>query len=313
MPNKSSLSIIMHNKVLIAGGSGLLGNRLTILLKKKGYKVARLSRSSQNGHADKTFQWDPDNGKIEPGAVESAHYIINLSGAGVADHRWTDANKEKIMKSRLNSTRLLYQELKSTGYQPKAFISASGINYYGDENGAHWLYESSPAGESFLAEVCKAWEAEAEKVSGLGIRVVRLRIGVVLSTVGGALPQLLTPARLGLAAPIGTGNQYMSWIHIDDLCGIILKAMEDDKLQGVFNAVAPEPETNGRIMQTLADVLGKPYIAPRVPSLAIKLIMGAERAGIVLGSLRIASEKIQKTGYQFQFTTLRPALNDLLT
>lgn len=312
MPNKSSLSIIMHNKVLIAGGSGLLGTRLTILLQKKGYKVAHLSRSPPSGQADKTFQWDPDEGKIEPAAVDSAHYIVNLSGAGVADHRWTDANKDKILKSRTNSTRLLYQELKSTGYQPKAFISASGINYYGDENGALWLYESSPAGEGFLAEVCKAWEAEAEKISELNIRLVTLRIGVVLSTEGGALPQLLTPTRLGLAAPIGSGKQYMSWIHIDDLCAIIIKAMEDDSMQGIYNAVAPGPETNGRFMQTLAGVLDKPYIAPRVPSPAIKLVMGAERAGIVLGSLRIASEKIQKSGYQFQFGTLRPALNDLL-
>lgn len=312
MPNNSSLLIIMHNKVLIAGGSGLLGSRLTVLLQEKGYKVAHLSRSKQSRQADKTFQWNPDEGQIEPAAVESAHYIINLSGAGVADHRWTDANKDKIMRSRTNSTRLLFQELKTTGYQPRAFISASGINYYGDDNGAHWLYESSPAGQDFLTEVCKAWEAEAEKVSELDIRVVTFRIGVVLSKEGGAFPKLLTPARLGLAAPIGSGRQYMSWIHIDDLCGMILKAMEDEHMEGVYNAVAPEPETNGRFMETLADVLNRPYIAPRVPSVAVKLMMGAERAGIVLGSLRVASEKIQKSGYHFQYETLRPALNDLL-
>lgn len=312
MPNNSSLLIIMHNKVLIAGGSGLLGSRLTAFLQEKGYKVAHLSRSRQSTQADKTFQWDPDEGKIAPGAVESAHYIINLAGAGVADHRWTDTYKEKVLKSRTNSTRLLYQELKSTGYQPKAFISASGINYYGDDNGAHWLYESSPPGQDFLSEVCKAWEAEAESVNELDVRSVIFRIGVVLSKEGGALPKLLMPARLGLAAPIGSGRQYMSWIHIDDLCGMMLKAMEDDRMEGIYNAVAPEPETNDRLMHTVADVLNRPYIAPRVPSVAVKLMMGAERAGIVLGSLRVASEKIQKSGYHFQYETLRPALHDLL-
>lgn len=302
----------MHNKVLIGGGSGLLGSRLTAILQEKGYKVAHLSRSAGSAQNVKVFTWDPDKGEIEPGAVESAHYIINLSGTGVADHRWSDSYKQSILTSRTNSTRLLVRQLRSTGYQPKAFISASGINYYGDDNGAHWLYESSPAGQEFLAEVCKAWEAEAAKVSELDIRQVTLRIGVVLSKEGGALSQLLTPARMGLAAPIGSGKQYMSWIHIDDFCGIVLKAMEDEQMQGAFNAVAPEPETNERFMQTLADVLDKPYIAPRVPETAIKLLMGPERAAIVLGSLRVASEKVQKSGYQFRFETLRPALNHLL-
>lgn len=312
MPNNSSLSIIMHNKVLIAGGSGLLGSRLTVLLQKKGYKVAHLSRSKESPLADKTFQWDPEAGEIEPAAVESAHYIINLAGAGVADNRWTEANKEKIMKSRTNSGRLLFQELKSTGYQPKAFISASGINYYGDDNGAHWLYETSPAGHDFLTEVCKAWEAEAERVAALDIRVVTFRIGVVLSKEGGALPKLLTPARIGLAAPIGSGRQFISWIHIDDLCGLVIKAMEDRSMQGTYNAVAPEPETNERFMEVLADVISRPYFAPRVPAAAVKLMMGADRAEIVLGSLRVASEKVQNSGYQFQFSSLRPALTDLL-
>ena len=301
----------MHKKVLIAGGSGLLGSRLTSLLQERGFKVAYLSRDRKSRKDIKVFGWDLSKGWIEPGAVESAHYIINLAGAPVADHRWTDSYKNIILKSRSETNRLLYQELKKTDYQPKAFISASGINYYGDDNGAHWLYESSPAGADFLSEVCKVWEKEADKISTLGIRVVKLRIGVVLSQEGGALPQLARPAKFGLAAPVGSGEQYMSWIHIDDLCEIIIKCMQDDSMEGVYNGVAPEPEKNGRFMQTLADVLHKPFVAPRVPAAAIKLVMGKERSGIVLGSLRVSSERIEKSGFEFRYPLLRPALLNL--
>jgi uncharacterized protein (TIGR01777 family) len=302
----------MHNKVLITGGSGLLGTRLTVLLQQKGYKVAHLSRSRSSAEGVKTFLWDPEKNYIEPGAVESAHYIIHLAGASVADHRWTEAYKQSILKSRTDSTRLLHQELKSSGYIPKAFISASAIGYYGDDNGAHWLYESSPAGQDFLASVCKAWESEAEKISQLGIRQLTFRIGVVLSTAGGALPQLQLPVRLGLAAPVGSGNQYMSWIHIDDLCGMMIKSMEEESMEGVYNATGPEPETNERFMRILAEVMEKPYFVPRVPAFAVKLAMGSERAGIVLGGLRVSADKIEKAGYYFQFPGLRQALSHLL-
>ena len=302
----------MHKKVLIAGGTGLLGSRLTSLLLENGYKVAYLSRNKASGGDIKVFEWDLSKGWIEPGAVESANYIINLAGAPVADHRWTENYKNTIMKSRSDSNRLIFQELRDTNYQPDLFLSSSGINYYGDDNGAHWLYESSPAGSVFLSEVCKVWEEEADKVSNLGIRVVKLRTGVVLSREGGALPQLMKPTKFGLAAPVGSGEQYMSWIHIDDLCGIILKCLQDQSMEGVYNGVAPEPEKNKRFMHTLADVMGKPYFAPRVPAAAIKLLMGSERSGIVLGSLRVSSEKTEKSGYTFKFRLLRPALADLL-
>lgn len=301
----------MHTKVLITGGSGLLGGRLTDMLLEKGFKVAHLSRSRNPEGEVKAFLWDPAKGMIEPGAVESAHFIVHLAGASVADHRWSKEYKNTILKSRSDSTQLLFKELKSTGYRLKGFISASAIGYYGDDNGAHLLYESSPAGQDFLAQVCRSWEAEADKIAELDIRLVKLRIGVVLSKEGGALPQLLKPTKIGLAAPLGAGRQYMSWIHIDDLCGMIIKAIEDDKVEGVYNAVAPEPETNENFMETLAEVLGKPFFAPSVPGFAVKLAMG-ERAGIVLGSLKVSSEKIEKEGFQFRYPGLRPALRQLL-
>ena len=302
----------MHKKVLIAGGRGLVGSRLTTLLQEKEYKVAFLSRSRNKDGEIKTFGWDLEKGWIEPGAVESAHYIINLAGASVADNRWTNSYKKEILKSRTETTRLLYQELKKTNYLLKGYISASAVGYYGEDNGAHWLYESSPAGNDFLATVCKAWEEEADRIAELGIRLVKIRMGVVLSDEGGALPQLEKQTRMGLAAPIGTGEQYMSWIHIDDLCNIIIKGMEDESMEGVYNAVAPEPETNKRFGETLADVLQKPYVAPRVPAMAIKLMLGSERAGIVLGSQRVSSEKIEKSGFSFEYPHLRGALNDIL-
>lgn len=289
----------------------MLGTRLTTLLQQKGYKVAHLSRSRSSVEGVKTFVWDPDKHFIEPGAVESAHFIVHLAGASVADHRWSKEYKQTILKSRTESTRLLYEELKSSGYLPQAFISASGINYYGNDNGAHWLYESSPAGTEFLASVCKAWESEAGKVARLGVRQLTFRIGVVLSTEGGALPQLQLPVKLGLAAPVGSGKQYMSWIHIDDLCALFIKAMEGESMEGVYNAVAPEPEANERFMRHLADVMHRPYFAPRVPAIAIKLAMG-ERAGLVLGSLRVAADKILKEGFHFEYPNLRSALNNLL-
>ncbi len=302
----------MHNKVLIAGGRGLIGSRLTTLLQEKGYKVAYLSRSRKSEGEIKVFGWDIEKGWIEPGAVESAHYIINLAGAGVADKRWTETFKKEIIKSRTETNNILFKELKRTGYMLKAYVSASAAGYYGEDNGSRWLNESSAAGNDFLAQVCKKWEEAPDKVANLGIRLLKFRIGVVLSMEGGALPQLAKPAKLGLAAPVGSGEQYMSWIHIDDLCHMIIKGMEDSSMEGVYNGVGPEPVTNKHFMETLAGVLQKPFFAPRVPAAAIKLAMGSERAGIVLGSQRVSSERIEKSGFQFQYPVLRTALKDLL-
>ncbi|EMR03630.1 TIGR01777 family oxidoreductase [Cesiribacter andamanensis] len=301
----------MSEKVVISGGSGLIGSHLTGLLLKQGYQVVHLSRSIRKDKGAKHYLWDVGEGKIEEGALQDAAYIINLAGAPLADLRWTAANKQKMMRSRTASTSLLVRELARLGVKPKAFISASGINYYGGDSGEELLREQSEAGEDFLGSVCRAWEQEALRAEEQGIRVVLLRIGIVLSTDGGALTQLMLPFRFGLGAALGSGRQYMSWIHIDDLCQLFLKAMTDPHMQGPYNAVAPEPVTNAHFSEVLAAALHKPYFLPALPGVFMKLALG-EKAVMVLGSTRASADKLQKAGFAFRYPALEAALHQLL-
>ena len=301
----------MPEKVVISGGSGLIGSHLTRLLLKEGYQVAHLSRSVREDKAVHHYLWDVEEGKIEEGALEDADYIINLAGAPIADKRWTAKHKQAVIKSRTAGTGLLVRELARLQLKPKAFISASAIGYYGGDRADELLREQSDPGSDFLASVCRAWEEEAQRVEELGIRLVTLRIGVVLSPEGGALKEMMKPFQLGLGAPLGTGRQYMSWIHVEDLAELILKAMRDAQMEGVFNAVAPEPVTNAHFSEVLAAALHKPYFLPAVPGAALKLALG-ERAIVVLGSARVAANKLQKAGFDHKYPELEPALLDLL-
>ena len=301
----------MPEKVIISGGSGLIGSHLTRLLLKEGYQVAHLSRSLREDKVIKHYLWDVEDGKIEEGALQDAAYIINLAGAPIADSRWTAKHKQAVMKSRTAGTSLLVRELARLQLKPKAFFSASAIGYYGGDRGEELLRENSAPGTDFLGSVCRAWEDEAQHVEELDVRLVCLRVGVVLSTDGGALEQMMKPFRFGLGAPLGTGRQYMSWIHIEDLCQLILEAMRNEQMEGVYNAVAPEPVTNAHFSEVLAAALNKPYVLPAVPAAALKLALG-ERAIVVLGSVKVAADKVQKAGFTFQYPALEPALQDLL-
>ena len=301
----------MAEKVVISGGSGLIGTRLSQLLLQKGYQVAHLSRSL---HEDKTIRhylWDLEAGKIEEGALQDVSYVVNLAGASIADKRWTPAYKQKVIKSRTTATSLLVRSLAEQGIKPRAFISASAINYYGADRGDELLREQSSAGEDFMGSVCRAWEQAAESVEEQGVRLVTLRIGVVLTPEGGALKQLMLPFRFGLGAALGSGRQYFSWIHLDDLCQIIIKAMEDERMQGPYNAVASEPVTNAHFSAVLAAAMNKPYFLPHVPAPLMKLALG-ERAIMVLGSARGSADKLLKAGYKFSYPELEPALQHLL-
>ncbi|WP_224999885.1 TIGR01777 family oxidoreductase [Cesiribacter sp. SM1] len=302
----------MPEKVVISGGSGLIGSHLSRLLLKEGYQVAHLSRSIREDKSIKHYLWDVEQGKIEEGALAGADYVINLAGASLADHRWSAPYKQTVIRSRTASTELLVRELARLKIKPRAFISASAIGYYGGDRGDELLREQSGAGQDFMASVCRAWENAAEGVEEEGVRLVVLRIGVVLSPDGGALKQLMLPFRLGLGAPLGNGRQYMSWIHIDDLCQVILTAMRDDKMQGAYNAVAPEPVTNAHFSEVLAAALDKPYFLPSVPGKLMKLALG-ERAVVVLGSAKVSADKLLKAGYTFRYQELEPALQQLLT
>lgn len=299
--------IAMSKKVLITGGTGLVGSHLIPLLKKEGHEVAVLSRSKDASQPYPIFEWDYEKEYIESGAFNGVDTVIHLAGAGVADKRWTSKRKELIYNSRTKTTSLLYKKLKEEENEVKNFICASAIGYYGMDTGSTNLQETAPVGHDFLAHVVDAWETAAARLTELEIRVAKLRIGVVLAKEGGALSELLKPP---VAAPLGNGKQYMSWIHIEDLCQMFLKAVNEENMVGTFNAVGPRPMTNRELTQAAAKAYGKSYIPIPVPGLMLKLFLG-EMASVVLGGNRVSSEKMMKAGYEFKFSKLEDALKDL--
>ncbi len=301
----------MSKTVLISGGSGLVGTRITELLINKGYQVRWLSRRPGKKDKIEIYEWNLQKNFIDAKALEKADYIIHLAGAGVADKRWTKDRKKEILESRTKSTRLLHDALQSNPHSIKAFVSASAIGYYGWDTGGVWKKEVSRFGDDFLATVTKAWEAEVAEVEKLGIRTVKLRIGIVLSEKGGALKELTKPINMGVGAALGSGDQYMSWIHLDDLCQMFIYAMEQEEMVGVYNAVAPNPATNKELSKMAAQVLKKPFFLPNVPGFTLKLALG-EMASMVLGGSKVSSEKIQDAGFEFSFAELNPALENLL-
>jgi len=217
----------MSKKILITGASGLIGSRLTELLLQKGYQVSHLGRSKKTGSVP-SFIWDVDKGVLDQQALEGVDTIIHLAGAGVADKRWTESRKKEILESRTKSSLLLYNTLANTNHTVKSVVSASAIGYYGFGFGEEVFTEVSQPGNDYLAQVVKEWEESVDKISSLNLRLVKLRIGIVLSDKGGALVEMAKPIRLGIGAALGTGKQYLSWIHLDDLCAMFIKAVEDE-------------------------------------------------------------------------------------
>ena len=290
--------------ILITGGSGLIGQKITQLLEEKDYAVAWLSRSSKKR---KSFVWDINSQTIDPEAMEWADAVIHLAGAGVADQRWTAERKQEILQSRTKSTALLHQAIEKAEAKPTTFISASAVGYYGFNTGTKLVDENSTAGTDFLAQVVIAWENEVKKIESLHLRTVMLRIGIVLDADGGALVEMLKPP---VAAPLGSGDQWMSWIHIDDLARMFVFALEKTTLQGVYNAVGPNPSTNQQLTKEAADAKGKTYLGIGVPGFVLKLVLG-EMAAMVLGGNRVSCQKIQKAGFQFDYFELSEALKDI--
>jgi uncharacterized protein (TIGR01777 family) len=291
-------------QILITGGSGLVGQRITELLEKKGYEVAWLSRSPQGR---KTFLWNVEKGQIDPKAIEWADGIIHLAGAGVAEKRWTSERKKLILESRTQSTQVLFSAIEKTENKPSTIISASAVGFYGFNTGTALVDETSKPGNDFLAKVVIAWESEVRRIESLKLRTVMLRIGIVLDAEGGALVELLKPP---VAAPLGSGDQWMSWIHSEDLARMFVFALEKTTLQGVFNAVSPYPTTNQQLTKEVALAKRKPYVGIGVPGFALKLILG-EMAAMVLGGNRVSSQKIQKAGFEFEFPNLKEALKEV--
>ncbi len=297
--------------ILITGGAGIVGKQLTKLLISKGYSVAVLSRTKQQDSTVKTYTWNIEKGEIEQEAIDSADYIIHLAGANIGEKRWTTERKQLILDSRVKSTQLIYSKINSSSHKLKAFISASATGYYGAVTTEYIFTETDPPASDFLGDTCKQWEASADAFQQSGIRTVKVRTGIVLSKEGGALEKLAMTVNTGFGSPIGSGKQYMPWIHIDDLCNIYLKAIEDQQMQGAYNAVSTEHTTNKEFIKTLATVLNKPCWFPNVPGILLKLLLGSMSV-IVLEGSRVSSAKIIKAGYQFQYPNLTAALKEVL-
>ncbi|GLU50771.1 NAD-dependent epimerase [Dyadobacter frigoris] len=303
----------MAQKVLITGGTGLIGKRLTTLLLKKGYEVAYLIRKKSNIPFVKVYEWNVKNNYIEAGALENTAYLIHLAGAGVADQKWTEERKKEIFSSRTDSIELISRELKKRNISLKSFVSASGSSYYGEDTGDIQHTEMSPSGKDFLSEVTIEWEKSADSVKQLGVRTVKLRTGIVLSNDGGAVPKMAQPAKFGFGAPLGSGKQWLSWIHIDDLCRLYIECMEKDSWEGAYNAVAFPPATNEDFTKHICKALDKPQWLPNVPSFALRLVFG-EMANVVLGSNYVINQRIKdETNFKYEFPDLPEALKDVFS
>jgi len=302
----------MKKTVLITGGTGLIGRRLTEMLLERDYFVSYLSRSEDKTYPGvSVYHWDISKEAVDPRALDSMDYLVHLAGAGIADERWTDERKKVIIDSRTESIELLARIMKAQGQRPKAFVSSSAVGYYGGDTGNEKMTEESPPGDDFLAEVTVKWEASADQVQDLGVRTVKLRTGVVLSDKSGALPKIAAPARFGLGAPLGDGTQWMSWIHIDDMCQMYIEALENESWAGVYNGVVSPPVTNAELTKLISKVLDRPQWIPKVPAFALDLAFG-EMAEVVLGSSYVENARLRTTDFRYEFPELEGALRDLL-
>ncbi|MGB6036165.1 MAG: TIGR01777 family oxidoreductase [Cryomorphaceae bacterium] len=296
-------------KILISGGSGLIGSALTKLLLANGHRVNHLSRSKSSESDVPTFVWDLANGEIEDAAFEGVEAIIHLAGAGIADSRWTEERKKIIIDSRVDSANLLYRKAKERKTPLKVFVSASGISYYGMDTTEKIYSETDPPSDDFIGTCCVLWEEAADQFSDLA-RVVKLRTGIVLSANGGALEKIAQPVKFGFGAPLGSGDQWVPYIHIDDLCEMYLAAIEKENYHGVYNAVNGDHVTNEDLTKETAKALKKPLWLPNVPSFVLKAAFG-EMGRLILEGSRASAERIKSHGFKFKFATLRKALEDI--
>lgn len=298
-------------KILITGASGLIGSRLTQLLKHEGYKVVHLGRGAKEG-ADPDvpqYKWDVEKGKLDETAFEGVTAIIHLAGAGVAEKRWTDERKKEIIDSRVKSAALLYRFLKKGQHSVSTFVSAAAVGLYGD-CGDEIVTEAHPKGEGFLAEVCRQWEDAAIEIGTLGIREVSCRIGVVLAKDGGALPELVKTVPVGIAPYFAKENLYYPWVHIDDVCGIMIHALKTPTMNGAYNTTGPKPVLMKELMENILETKKSNALLVPAPPFAIKLALG-EMHQMVLYSQRCSDKKVLEAGYKFKYPTALKALQQI--
>jgi uncharacterized protein (TIGR01777 family) len=296
-------------KILVTGANGLIGTRLQQMLLGEGYDIHTIGRGQKDSGIVKSFVWDVEAQKMDVNALKGIDGIIHLAGAGVADKRWTDERKKEIMDSRVESTRLLLSTLAKTPNQVKTIVSASAVGYYGD-CGDELITEDHAPADNFLAEVTKKWEDEVKKSEALGIRHVCCRIGIVLAKDGGALPELVKTLPIGVGGYFSKEPLYYPWVHIDDVCGIMIHALENEKVLGSYNTTAPKPVPVKQLLKIIIGVKRSHAVLVPVPEFALKLAMG-EMADMLFSSQKCSDEKILKTGYKFYFPDLKGALKNI--
>ena len=295
-----------QGKVLISGSSGLIGAALVRQLASQGWQVTRLTRTNASGANQ--VSWDPSKPML-PESVSGFDAVIHLAGESIAE-RWTKARKQAIRDSRVGGTRNISEALARSAKRPALLLAASAIGFYGDR-GDEVLVEQSSAGRGFLAEVCRDWEIATQAAAKAGIRTVQARFGVVLARSGGALAKMLTPFRLGVGGNLGSGGQWWSWVALDDVIGAIEHILKADTLEGPVNVVSPNPVTNREFTKSLASALSRPAVFP-MPAFAARMALGSMADELLLASQRVDPAKLRSSGYRFQYTDLRPALEAIL-
>jgi len=298
-------------RVVITGGTGLIGLRLSSILAADGWHVVHLTRGNSKNSRYESWRWDPETGYCDREAFREGDSIVHLAASNIGEGRWTEARKREITRSRTIGGELIYRVTVGSGIIPSVFITASGVNYYGSLVTDHTFSEADPPATDFLGETCRKWEAAADPFNEAGVRVVKMRTAVVLASAGSALNRMIAPARAGLVVRLAPGNQYFPWIHIDDLCSIYHHALTDISVSGPCNAVAPHHVTHDMLMDEVARQKHLPVFLPHVPEWMLKAVLG-EMSVILTGGSRISSDRLSATGFRFRYPDISAALRACL-
>ena len=298
------LGQIILMKILITGATGLIGTALQLSFREKGHELLLTSRKPPNDES--WIQWDYDSGFAEPERLKGIDAVIHLAGENISGFRWTDEKKKIIKDSRVIGTRNVVDTISGLKQKPRVLIASSAIGFYGDR-GDDEMTETSPAGKTFLAEVCREWEVESRRAEDSGIRTVLLRTGIVLSKDGGALASMLTPFKLGLGGVIGSGKQWMSWISLDDQIAVINFVLENEDMRGAVNSVSPNPVTNQEFTAAMGEVLYRPTFIP-IPEFAVHLAFGEMGDALLLDSTKVMPKRLEEASFEFNFPDLKKAL-----
>ena len=301
----------MKQKILITGGTGLIGSQLSVMLLEQGHEVRVLSRKEDLQAVIPRYGWDYKNRKINPAALVDIDSVIHLAGAGIADKRWTPQRKREILSSRVDSTLFLRDCIAELPIKPRSFIACSAIGIYGDRGDEITDERHTTSDNSFLIDVCKKWENAALQIETLGIRIPIIRVGIVLSTKGGALEQLIKSFQFRVGGYFGSGNNYMPWIHMNDICRVFIEAVTNDEMKGPYNAVSPNPCTAKALTHAIGKATKKGYLAVPAPAFVAKLMLG-EMAAVILNINRVVPTRLLEMSFPFKYEDLGDALYNTL-